>query len=324
MPDTRPASVPSQPDLNARADIESAISRGAERYFNACRAAVPRFVDRHFRYPGAFRTNRTALGGDMLRAPINLLWAPVYGLVCLLRALIRGRRSLIGLDAILGRVPDGLNTRVQRYISERILEELLDPGPSKRLEDYLVESLRDTWDSHHAGQVDVGRFRRLIEPLMEDALSQYRVTRTASADITNSLSCTVLGAFTFQKFTPGGIGIAIVLASIIAKALAVRDFFLGETLGDVYYSLFPPEPSTATTAVVIAAVLGLLSAVAALSGMVTDPIQAATGLHRRRLTTLIDRLQQDFLNQTRGSFRPKDAVVARILDAFDAIKSGLT
>lgn len=300
------------------------MTLGTERYFNACRAAVPAFVDRHFRYPGAFRTNRLAVGGDMLRAPINLLWAPVYGLVCLLRALIRGRPGLAGLDAALGRVPDGLTTRVQRHISERIVRELLNPGPGRELEDYLIEALREAYDHQHPGHVDISQFRSLIAPLMDDALTQYRVTRTASADITNNLSCTVLGAFTFQKFTPGGIGIAIVLASMIAKALAVQDFFLGETLGTLYYSLFPPTPSVTTTALVVASVLGLLSAVAALSGLITDPVQAAIGLHRRRLTTLLDHLQQDFLNQTRGSFRPKDAIVARILDAFDVIKSGLT
>lgn len=324
MPDSPCQTAVSDPEPTSPRAIESAINRGAQRYFEACRAAVPAFVDRHFRYPGAARTNRAALGGDMLRAPINLLWAPVYGLVCLLRALIRGRPALAHLDEALSHVPDGLTTRVQRHISERILQELLNPESGHGLEDYLVESLREEYDSHHPGHTDVRRFRQLLVPLMDDALTQYRVTRTASADITNNLSCTVLGAFAFQKFTPGGIGVAIVLASIVAKALAVRDFFLGETLGNLYYGLFPPEPSATTTVIVILAVLGLLSAVAALSGMITDPLQAATGLHRRRLTTLLDHLQQDFLNQTQGSFRPKDAFVARILDAFDVIKSGLT
>lgn len=324
MPDSFSRTAIADPGPTSRRDIESAITRGAQRYFDACRAEVPAFVDRHFQYPGAFRTNRAALGGDMIRAPVNLLWAPVYGLVCLFRAMIRGPRSLTGVDNLLSRVPDGLTTRVQRHISDRILQELLNPGPGRGLEDYLIESLREEYDNHHPGHTDLSQFRLLMEPLMDDALTQYRVTRIASADITSSLSCTVLGAFAFQKFTPGGIGVAIVLASVVAKALAARDFFLGETLGNLYYSLFPPVPSTTTTAAVVLAVLGLLSALAALSGLITDPVQAATGLHHRRLTTLLDRLQQDFLNQTRGSFRPKDALVARLLDAFDVIKSGLT
>ena len=56
--------------------IERAIQAGIARYFADCRARVPAFIDRHFHYPGAIATNRMALGWDMLRAPINLLWAP--------------------------------------------------------------------------------------------------------------------------------------------------------------------------------------------------------------------------------------------------------
>ena len=41
----------------------------------------------------------------------------------------------------------------------------------------------------------------------------------------------MLGAFAFQKFTPGGIGLGVVLASMLAKTLAARDFILGETIG---------------------------------------------------------------------------------------------
>ena len=107
------------------------------------------------------------------------------------------------------------------------------------------------------------------------------------------------------------------------KHLAARDFILGETLGGVYYSWFPPEPPLAISVVMLAGMMALLAALAALSGIIIDPLQAAVGLHRRRLRKMLDHLQEDFLNQTRNSFRPKDQFVARILDVFDMIRSGL-
>ncbi len=305
-------------------EIEQAIARGAQRYFDDCRAGVPDFIDRHFLYPGAVATNRVAWGWDMLRAPVNLFWAPVYALLCLVRYFVRKQGKLAWLYRLLARVPPGFTTRVQRRISELVLLDLLKLNrPTSLLEEHIVESLQEVYECHANNPVSSGHFHQLIEPLVDEALVQYRVTRTASADITNCLSCSIVGVFAFQKFTPGGVGIAFLLASMLAKTMAARDFILGETLGHVYYSWFPPETSLAITAGIMAGTMALLASFAALSGIITDPIQAAIGLHRRRLHKMLDHLQQDFLNQTRNSFRPKDQFVARILDAFDMIRSGL-
>lgn len=307
----------------SEAEIEHAVREGIRRYFDDCRARVPTFIDRHFHYPGAITTNRRALGWDMLRAPINLLWAPIYALACLTKILLPRRTGLIWLHSLADRVPAGFTTRVQHHISQLILVELLNNGQeSPLLERYLVEALEAVYDRHNCESIDHQKFSELVHPLIADTLSQYRVTRTAAADITNSIGCTVLGAFAFQKFTPGGIGLGVVLASMVAKTLAARDFILGETIGGWYYSVFPPEPSLATTASVMVTVMAALAAFAALSGVIFDPVQAAIGLHRRRLHKLLDHLQQDVTLSTQNSFRPKDQFVARILDTFDMVRSG--
>lgn len=328
MPITMPTAT--SPEQNvSEVEIEQAIRSGIEHYFDDCRARVPAFIDRHFHYPGAIATNRMALGWDMLRAPINLLWAPVYALACLVKILVPKRTGLMWLHGLANRMPAGFTTRVQRHISHLILVDLLNNGQESPLlegsllEGYLIEALEAVYERHTSKPVDHQRFSKLTEPLVADALSQYRITRTASADITNSISCTVLGAFAFQKFTPGGIGLGVVLASMLAKTLAAKDFILGETIGGWYYSWFPPEPSLATTASVMVAVMAALAAFAAFSGVIFDPVQAAVGLHRRRLHKLLDHLQRDVTLSTQSSFRPKDQFVARILDMFDMIKSGL-
>ncbi|WP_223794273.1 DUF6635 family protein [Marinobacter sp. F4216] len=308
----------------SEAEIALAIRSGVERYFDDCRARVPGFIDRHFRLPGAIATNQKALGWDLLRAPVNLLWAPVYALACLIKILTRGQPGMKWLSRLAALAPAGFTTRVQQHISDLILVELLNNDQQDQLlERYLIEALEEVYDRHTREPVDHQQFSSLVEPLVSDALSQYRVTRTASADITNSISCTVLGAFAFQKFTPGGIGIGMVLSAMVAKALAARDFILGETIGGWYYDLFPPEPSFLTTALTVVGVMAVLAVFAAFSGMITDPIQAAVGLHRRRLNKLLDHLQQDFAKNTQSSFRPKDQFVARVMDAFDMIRSGL-
>src|SRR5680860_981510 len=206
LPADTPVTMPTvtSPEHNvSEVEIEQAIRSGIERYFDDCRARVPAFIDRHFHYPGAIATNRMALGWDMLRAPINLLWAPVYALTCLAKILVPKRTGLMWLHGSANRVPAGLTTRVQQHISHLILVDLLNNGQEGSiLEGYLIEALEAAYERYTCKPVDQQRFNKLIEPLVADALSQYRITRTASADITNSISCTVLGAFAFQKFTP--------------------------------------------------------------------------------------------------------------------------
>jgi len=308
--------------------IEEAIQRGIESYFAQCHARVPVFIRQHFTLPGAVATNRVAWGWDLLRAPLNLFWAPIYALICLLRfglaqAFPRSR-ALGKCIELLSRVPSGLTTQVQIHIANLIKSDLLGgDGQSRQLDDYILEELRALYNAQSPNGLTDQQLNRTLEPLISEALDQYQVTRTASADITNSLSCTLLGAFTFQKFTPGGMGIAFIVASLVSKTVAAREFIFGETLGTIYFSVFPPEPSLGLTAAIMAIVMAILAAFAALSGVIIDPIQAITGLHRRRLTKMLNDLKKDLLNETQGSFRPKDQFVARLMDSFDMIRSSL-
>lgn len=305
-------------------EIEQAVVRGAGRYFAHCRAAVPMFINDHFRYPGAIQTNRVALGWDMLRAPVNLFWAPLFALLSLLKFAVGRSSKLRILSQWLNRVPAGFTTQVQKNITDRVTADLLHKDdPNASLAFYIAEALQALYERHAHQQVDSQQFHRLTEPVIEEAMTQYRITRTASADITNTVSCTILGAFAFQKFTPGGMGVGLMLASLLSSSLAAQDFILGEGLGHLYYDLFPPEPSLALTSGVMVAVLAVLAAFAALSGVISDPVQAITGLHRRRLEKMLDHMEQDVISQTQNSFRPKDQYVARILESFDLIKSGL-
>ena len=317
-----PANTPPMQAIS-QAEIEQAMMLGTRRYFEHCRAGIPTFIDHHFRYPGAITTNRVALGWDMLRAPVNLFWAPIFALLSVLNFGVGKSNKLSGLSRLLKRIPAGFTTQVQQNITDRVAADLLRQNdPNASLAFFIAEELQSLYERHEHQQVDRQTFHQLTEPVIEEALAQYRITRTASADITNTVSCTILGAFAFQKFTPGGIGVALMLASVLSSSLAAQDFMLGETLGHLYYELFPPEPSLALTGGVTALVLAVLAAFAALSGVISDPVQAKVGLHRHRLEKLLDHMERDVMAQTQSSFRPKDQYVARILESFDLIKSG--
>jgi len=159
---------------------------------------------------------------------------------------------------------------------------------------------------------------------VDEAMNHYAVSRTASADIANSVVSMLVGAFAFQKYTPGGLAIGLYAASVAAKWFAVEQFWAGPWLGQWYYSVAEVTPSATITVISITLTLMLLAMVACFSGVLIDPLQAAVGLHQWRLRRLISYLQKDFRRQAGSSFRPKEPYLARLLDMIDAIRTPLS
>ena len=298
------------------AELDAALRRGAAAYFAGCRGRIDDFITRHFRYPGAWQTNRPAFGWDLLRAPANLFWAPFHVLAMLL-SWLAGSFGWARASALLGRVPAGFSTRVQRHIADLVYRDLLQRDVGAGESDPLCAAMAASIGSLCPTGMSQQRLAAELEPVLAQALARYSVTRTASADITNSLASTVLGAFAFKKFTPGGIAIGFLLASWWAQRSAVESFPLGEFLGSVYYRWFPAEPSTALQVTSVGIVLLVLAAFASFSGLLTDPIQSWTGLHRHRLNKMIDTLQRDFEAGRGNTFNPRDPYLARMLEVLD-------
>jgi hypothetical protein len=297
-------------------DVEQAFVQGVQEYLAGCRARVPLFVREHYRYPGAWHNNRVAFGWDLLRAPLNLFWAPVYVSIVLLGFAL----SLCGLKKLgdlLRRAPGGLSTKVQNQIAQKIKHELFlfeQLENSQCLENCIARKL----------QVQVDEFKspsdRLVN-LVEESLKQLKVTRTASADITNTIFSTGIGAIFFKKFTPGGIGIGFLLAAYLAQQQAISSFFLGDTLGSWYYGLFPAKADLAMKLISVALVLFIFSIFASFSGLISDPLQAHIRLHHRRLNRMLRHLEDELIRKQGKGFRPKDAYVARLFELADAVKS---
>ncbi len=265
-----------------------------ERYFKNCRRRVGPFVRRHFRYPGAWRSNRRALGWDLVRAPLNLFWAPVY-VLCQLLGWLLTQGGAHRWGRVLRGTPSGLTTDVQRYLNGRIEEELLVLRPE---------------DSQ-------------LTQLGRAALGHYGSTRTAAADIGNSVGSTLLGAFAYKQFTPGGIALGLLVTTWLAQRRASQEFWFGEALGNWFYGLFPPTPSTGELFLGIGLTLTALAISATLSGLLLDPLQARLGLHERRLQRMLTQLQEDLGAVDHSRYRPRDPLLARLLDAVDAVRSQL-
>lgn len=317
------------PKTSANLDsrLHEQIERCIQTHFTDCQSRIPHFTRQHFRYPGCWQTNRHAIGLDLLRAPLNLIWAPIYVLLQVVLLLLR----LSGLSRAgqwATQLPGGLTTQVQKHINQLIRTDLLNVKSLQHsISHKLFEELQSELhcapttppSSTHTPQ-EVLALEHKIEMIVSDALEQLMLARTASADISNTLFSTFLGAVAFKKFTPGSIGIGFLLATYWASTQAKKNFFLGEHIGHIYYSIVPPSPSLYTISIGIFMVMLILAVIASLSGLLTDPLQTHLRLHQRRLRKMLKQLEHDMIRNSRGSFRPLDPYIARILELLDALK----
>ena len=135
------------------------------------------------------------------------------------------------------------------------------------------------------------------------------------AEITTSLFVLCTGALLFGAATPGMVSLAPMVSGYFSHSGAVSAFPLGSWLGGVWYGIFPV--SLPVWFVVLTGVgLAMIGAVVAtFAGIIADPVQAAFGVHRRRLLRLLDAI-------ARAEGKPAgvapEHILARLADLTDA------
>ena len=293
--------------------LKRAIELSLRHYFQRCRRRVPGFVARHYRYPGCWSLNRRAFGWDLLRAPANLLWAPVY--VCLVLLFYAAAAAGWNKARYWARaLPGGLTTAVQRQADTVLRTELL------RGADELGQVQREI-----ALQL-LGPDRSLpteVNTQIEHALKQIMLARTAAADIGNTVLSTTLGALLYKKFTPGGVGLGLLAAALWAESRATQEFPLGATLGRLYYRIYDAHATVLEQVTAVGLTLALMAVLTSFAGLLIDPLQALLGLHQRRLRRMLLALERDTLAQIDSRFRPLDPYLARIFELVDTLKAPL-
>jgi uncharacterized membrane protein len=152
----------------------------------------------------------------------------------------------------------------------------------------------------------------------------YVQTRNVAADITAGTLAALIGLVLLHQFTPGSISAGSALAHVVAKEQAVSEFAFGEILGRLYYAVFPVSPSLTIIVLALLLVMVVIAVVAALSGIIHDPIQTAAGIHRRRLNRMLDAIEASAIEPQAKGYRPKDTFFGRVYDLIDWFKGLLS
>ena len=229
-------------------------------------AEVRRFVRARYGLKGTLRLHRAALPWDILCAPVNVTLSPLFLLIKL------GARI-----ATLCRLP-GLG----RWLAGRRI--FLASDLSRQLEADLK--------GFFAGLDRKGLAPDASEEEVAAAIASHSETRNAVAEITTSLVVLLAGLLLFHRATPGILSLASPVARLRAQDQAIEDFALGNWIGGMWYGLFPTELSTAQLLVTGLLLAAAASLVTTFAGLLADPFQLWTGIHRRRLTRMLQRLDR--------------------------------
>lgn len=267
-------------------------------YFAAVRARVPAFTRRHFGPLGALRLHKEALGLDLLRAPFNvLLVGPAFFLQLAARLL-----RLIGLKRAgnwLATRRLFLETRLSRRMAELVFDELLDLDKAAPDKDRLPP-----WAKR-----------------VEDLIAEYVAARHAVAELAAGAAALVIGLVLLQALTPSALSLGPILAQEYAQSSAIQDFWAGSWAGSYYHSWYPAEASLAEKAGTTVLVMIAFAVGSTFIGLITDPLQQALGLHRRRLERFVDTLRQQASGGEAGLGLP-DPYIARLADVVDWVAMG--
>lgn len=279
----------------------------------------------HFTWPGTLRLHRAALGWDILKAPVNVVLAPIFVLTRIAAYLcyLVGWQS--GADW-LARRRILLRTAVSRRVEVCILTDLLDlpkaKGGAVPDQDMLSHAILTAPQFREMirKQASIVEAEALSHRVV-GALSEYAGTRSAVAEMTTAICTLLVGALAFQALTPGMITMAPGVAEIMARSSAIAEFPFGQTLGGMWYNVFTPRAAPWLVTVTVVGLVMIGSVVAAFAGVLADPVQYRLGIHRRRLLRLIDTLEGELVGVGDTPFVAHEHFYARFVDVCDAVMS---
>lgn len=315
----------------ARAVIQQAIASASDRYIKGCESRVDDFVRQHYSFRGALRIHSHAMGWDILRVPLNIIWSVVH-LVLAVVACLASLAHLRKLQTWIKRVPPGLVTDTDRQISWLVVTELLqlpyEHGGQTNHNDALLEEIikqpalqalldekLDEVKAPSSGPSHDPEFRRRLR----HKLAEYGATRTGSADLVSNVALLLTSKAMLGQASFGALSAGTVVSAAVAHSVAVSNFWLGSTIGAYYYAFIPATASLRlliVTTLLVALIMALLST---FIGIVTDPLQARLGLHQKRLRRLISAISDDLKGTHDSTFELREKYLGRLCDVVDVL-----
>jgi hypothetical protein len=315
--------------IDGTAAVERVWEDAARQYIDERRARVAAFIDNTYSFEGALAVHKSAVGWDLVRAPVNVaLGVPTVAA----RLAGLGLRRL-GRTGLADRFDDThffLETDVDREIRWRLHSGLLElplrqPGRAYDGDALSAAVLAQPAIAGALNEISQLVATRAADPAfrarLDRNLDRYVGSRTAAAELATVAFSSAAGVLMFHQVTPSAISLGPAIAAAVAHHAAVATFPLGVGAGALWHGAFPAAPSAllvaGTTGTLVAGVAGL----SAFAGVATDPLQRRLGVHRRRLHRLIDSLEADLVEGRASRLAIRSHYLARLIDLLDFLRT---
>lgn len=224
---------------------------------------------------------RTALTQDLLIAPVNVIFA-LPAVIARKAITFFERGGFTGIATSLERIPVGVKTGYQREVERQVWSELFALGSEVK-----TPGERDAALSRIIQDAEK---RRQFHKLMEKELNEFFKRRAYISDVISSVTTWLVAWALYRDSSLGIWDIGRKLANGFARKKAASGFFLGEGIGNAFYSVVPVAPSSGQIFWASIATLLFLSAIAVIVSYLSEPVQHSLGIQKRQLNLLLDSL----------------------------------
>ena len=279
-----------------------------EQYVEDCRNRVDSFVERHYSIQETIALQKQSLVTDLLYHPANALWAiPSLFLKKLIEIPVKlGWRPGTDLISLL---PSGFKTRYQREIERVVASELLEWPLTIENQKLRPNGFLGYIERHHhlgpllkAGMLPNETLRELSD--IRSIIAAHSSSRSVILDAIATVATLGTGWLVFGDHSLSISGIGEKIARDRAHDKAASKFILGSSLGSVFYSVFPPNPSFWEIASATLLVGLFITAISLLIGLLSDPCLKRIGFQHSQLNLLIDAVEDCLHRQTRKRIKP--------------------
>ncbi|MBH0183189.1 MAG: hypothetical protein HP490_16355 [Nitrospira sp.] len=279
-----------------------------DQYIADCRRRVDSFVARHYSVQETLAWQKQSLVTDLLYHPVNALWAiPSLFLKKLLEIPMRlGWRP--GAD-LIGLLPSGFKTRYQQEIERLVASELLEWPLTIADRTTCPNGLLGYIERHHhlgpllkSGTLPNEPLRELSD--IRTVIAAHSSSRSVILDAVATVATVATGWLVFGDHSLSIFGIGEKIARDRAQDKAASTFILGSSLGSVFYSVFPPNPSFWDIAGMTLVVGLFITAISLLVGLLSDPCLKRIGFQHSQLNLLIDAVEDCLHRQMRKRIKP--------------------
>lgn len=261
-----------------------------EQYLSEKKLKIAVFLSSHLDNSECLRIQKRYLMQDLIRNPINVFWAMPY--FSIRKGLEIAEKLGIDKAATLAKkIPKSFKTDYQKEIERVLIDELFElDSLEQKLQLTCTTALR----------------KDLIQEIRSE-IGLYCARQNEVSDLIASGVIVLLSHFTFGDKSLDLFGLGSKFANKWAYKKASSEFFLGETVGNVFYKFSPPTPSDKHIYIFTSLVLIGFAILTTVIGVFSIPTQKRFGITSRQLHQLLDGIHDKLILKVAKSARERAA-----------------